>query len=57
VPVEQSIGAQTARRMEHMIVALLALALGYFAFDKFVLAPRREAVVVAEVGQHAASVG
>jgi TolB-like protein/Flp pilus assembly protein TadD len=57
VPVEQSIGAQTARRMEHMIVALLALALGYFAFDKFVLAPRREAVVVAEVGQHAASDG
>ena len=42
-----SITPQTGRRMEHATVALLAVALGYFAFDKFVLAPRREAALVA----------
>jgi TolB-like protein/Flp pilus assembly protein TadD len=42
-----SITPQTGRRMEHATVVLLALALGYFAFDKFVLAPRREAALVA----------
>src|SRR5213082_2895432 len=40
---EESIAPQTARRMDHMIIAVLVLALGYFAFDKFVLAPRRAA--------------
>jgi len=40
---EQSIAPQTARRMDRMIIAVLVLALGYFVFDKFVLAPRREA--------------
>src|SRR5205085_2361130 len=29
------------RRMNRIIIAVLVLALGYFAFDKFVLAPRR----------------
>jgi TolB-like protein/Tfp pilus assembly protein PilF len=38
---EQSIAPQTARRMNRMIIAVLVLALGYFAIDKFVLAPRR----------------
>jgi TolB-like protein/Tfp pilus assembly protein PilF len=47
VPPGQSIGAQTGRRMEHMIVAVLVLALAYFAFDKFVLAPRRETAIAA----------
>ena len=42
VPAAESIAPQTARRMEHAIVVLLALALAYFAFDKFVLAPQRE---------------
>jgi len=51
VPLEQSIGAQTGRRMEHMIVVVLVLALGYFAFDKFVLAPRREVASVTEAVQ------
>ncbi len=32
----------TARRMNQMIVVVMALALGYFAFDKFVLVPGRE---------------
>jgi serine/threonine-protein kinase len=40
---EQSIAPQTARRMDRVIIVVLVLALGYFAFDKFVLAPRQEA--------------
>src|ERR1700736_5461575 len=47
VPPEQSIAPQTARRMNRMIIAVLAIALGYFVFDKFVLTPRREAALVA----------
>ena len=42
VAPEQSIAPQTARRMDRMIIAVLVLALGYFAFDKFVLNQRRE---------------
>jgi adenylate cyclase len=41
VPPEQSIAPQTARRMDRMIIAVLALALAYFAVDKFVLNPRQ----------------
>jgi TolB-like protein/Tfp pilus assembly protein PilF len=47
VPADQSIGPQTARRMDRMIIAVLALALAYFAFDKWVLAPRRAPLLVA----------
>jgi hypothetical protein len=36
----QAPAPQTARRMDRMIFVALALALVYFAFDKFVLAPR-----------------
>jgi adenylate cyclase len=43
VAPEQSIAPQTARRMDRMIIVVLALALAYFGFDKWVLAPRREA--------------
>src|SRR5947209_2969677 len=43
VAPEESIAPQTARRMDRMIIVVLVLALGYFAFDKFVLAPRRVA--------------
>lgn len=49
VPLEQSIGPQTARRMDRLIIVVLVLALGYFCFDKFVLTPRREAALVAAV--------
>src|SRR3954468_8013508 len=35
VPLEQSIAPQTGRRMDRTIIAVLLLALGYFAFDKF----------------------
>jgi TolB-like protein/Tfp pilus assembly protein PilF len=47
VAPEQSIAPQTGRRMDRMIIVVLVLALGYFAFDKFVLAPKREAARVA----------
>jgi TolB-like protein/Tfp pilus assembly protein PilF len=43
----QSIAPQTRRRIDRMIIVVLVLALGYFAFDKFVLMPRREAALVA----------
>src|SRR5689334_2174469 len=43
VAPEESIAPQTARRMDRIIIVVLVLALGYFAFDKFVLTPRREA--------------
>jgi len=43
----QSITPQTGRRMDRMIIVVLVLALGYFAFDKFVLRPKREAALVA----------
>ena len=42
VKPEESIAPQTTRRMNRLIIAVLVLALGYFAVDKFVLAPRRE---------------
>ena len=47
VAPEQSITPQTGRRMDRMIIVVLVLALGYFAFDKFVLTPRRETALVA----------
>ncbi|MEY2525232.1 MAG: hypothetical protein QOE73_3, partial [Verrucomicrobiota bacterium] len=43
VAPEQSIAPQTARRMDRVIIVVLALALAYFAFDKFVFAPHRAA--------------
>ena len=41
VPLEHSIGSQTGRRMDRIIIAVLALCLVYFALDKYVLAPHR----------------
>lgn len=43
VPSGASVAPQTARRMDRMIIVVLLLALGYFAVDKFVLAPERVA--------------
>jgi hypothetical protein len=51
VTAEESIAWGTARRMDRMIIAALALALLYFGFDTFVLAPRREAALVASAQQ------
>ncbi len=48
VPPEQSIAPQTGRRMNRLIIAVLVLALAYFAFDKFVLTPRRTAALPGE---------
>jgi adenylate cyclase len=42
VPPEQSIAPQTGRRMNRMIIAVLVIALAYFAVDKFVFSQRRE---------------
>ena len=50
VPPEQSIAPQTGRRMDRIIIAVLLLALGYFAFDKFMLAPKREAALANTTG-------
>src|SRR3954464_7700726 len=46
VAPEQSIGSQTGRRMDRMIIVVLLLALGYFVFDKFAVTPRRQAAAV-----------
>jgi TolB-like protein len=40
----QSIAPQTGKKLDGVIMIVLAVALGYFAFDKFVLEPQREAV-------------
>jgi TolB-like protein/Tfp pilus assembly protein PilF len=44
VPLEKSIGTATGHRIDRAIIGGLLIALGYFAFDKFVLMPRRDAV-------------
>jgi len=46
VTPEQSIAPQTARKMERMIIVLFALALAFLAFDKFILAPKRESAAI-----------
>ena len=38
----QSITPATGKKLDRIIVVVLALALGYFAFDKFVLDPQRD---------------
>ncbi len=38
----QSIAPQTGKKLDRIIMLVLALALGYFAFDKFVLSESRE---------------
>ena len=47
----ESIAPQTARRMDRMIIAVLVVALVFFAFDRIVLAPRRDAALVAATKQ------
>ncbi len=55
VSPQESIAPQTARRMDRMLLLVSVLAIGYFAFDKFVLAPRREAVLVAQATKQIAA--
>ncbi len=47
----QSITPQTSKPLDRMIMVVLALALGYFAFDKFVLSEPREASIAEEARQ------
>ncbi len=47
VPADESIAPQTARRMERLILGLALVAVGFFAVDKFALAPGREAARLA----------
>jgi TolB-like protein/Tfp pilus assembly protein PilF len=49
----QPITMRTGKRLDQIIMVVLALALGYFAFDKFVLDPARDA----EIAQTSAKAG
>jgi TolB-like protein/Flp pilus assembly protein TadD len=49
VDPQASIAPQTGRRMDRLIIVVLAIALVYFGFDKFVLEPRREATPVGQL--------
>jgi hypothetical protein len=42
----QSITTKTGRNLDFLIIGVLVLALGYFAYDKFVLGPSRDAELV-----------
>jgi TolB-like protein len=46
VEQENSITRYTGKKIDRAIIVLLALALGYFAYDKFVLDPRRDAALI-----------
>jgi len=52
---EHSITRFTGKKLDRVIMVLLALALSYFAFDKFVLDPARDAKLVEETAQQARS--
>ena len=45
----KSIRLQTGKRLNRLIIVVLTLALGYFAFDKFVLDPAREESTVKRI--------
>ncbi|MEO6926287.1 MAG: tetratricopeptide repeat protein, partial [Rhodanobacter sp.] len=47
-----SIAPQTARRMDRVILVVAVIAVAYFAVDKFVLAPRRDAALVTQTAAH-----
>ena len=51
----QSISPHTGKKLDRMIMVVLALALGYFAFDKFVLSESREASIAEEARQEGRS--
>jgi len=52
---EQSITHKTGKQLDRIILVVLALALAYFAFDRFVLVPARVAEIVEETAQQARS--
>ena len=47
----QPIAPHTGKKLDRMIMVVLALALGYFAFDKFVLSESREVTIAEEAHQ------
>jgi TolB-like protein len=49
----QSIAPQTGKKLNTLIFALMVLALGYFSYDKFILAPERDAALVKATTQAA----
>jgi len=49
----QSITPHTGKKLDRMIMVVLALALGYFSFDKFVLSPQRQAEELATATEEA----
>ena len=49
----QSITHETGQKLNHTIIAVLVLALGYFAYDKFVLTSGRDAALVEATTQAA----
>ena len=55
VEQERSITRFTGKKLDRAIMLLLALAVGYFAFDKFVVDPRRDATLVAKTAEQARS--
>ncbi len=48
----ESIAPQTAQRMNQWLLVVSIVAIGYFGFDKFVLAPRRNAALVTQTRTH-----
>jgi TolB-like protein len=54
---EPSITRGTGKRLDRAIILLLALALGYFAFDKFILDPVRDERVAQAARSEAAEAG
>jgi serine/threonine-protein kinase len=52
VKSSESITPQTGRRIDRLIIAVLVLALAYFAFDKFVLGPRPETAATSRPNDH-----
>ncbi len=53
----QSITSHTGKKLDRMIMVVLALALGFFAFDKFVLSPQRQTEELATATQEARQEG
>lgn len=55
--IDRTVSAErkTGKKLDRAIIVLLALALGYFAFDKFVLVPARVETLVEETARQARS--
>jgi TolB-like protein len=52
---DESITPLTGKKLDRIIIVLLALALGYLAFDRFLLGPVRDAELVEKTTQQARS--